>query len=255
MSPALLSALRRWISRAFVASLFLFALAGWRKGRLVGPPEIRPELLREPVQAATDRAPFSFPYRGKECRVRPVAEYELWGLVVSHNNIHSMADIYHDRSSVDTKDLCVVWGDNLQRDDYLRATFKSGPFTCYVTWTDGVKLAMNEISNNHLITRDAAIRDAIAGVQIGDQVHLKGLLVDYQMEDWEKFWRRTSTTRNDSGCEVVLVEELDVLQRGTPGWYALWHLSGALLVLLPVAWGVVFWKQAGADPLALGQLD
>ncbi len=255
MSPALLAALRRWISRAFVLSLLLFALAGWRKGRLAGPAAMRPELLQEPIQQPTDREPFSFPYRGKQCRVRPVAEYELWGLVVSHNNIHSVADIYHDRSSVDTKDLCVLWGHNLERDDYLHATFKSGPFTCYVSWNDGTRLAMNEVSNNHMITRDPAIRDAIDGVQVGDQVHFKGLLVDYQMEDWDRFWRRTSTTRDDSGCEVVLVEELEVLERGTPVWYGLWHLAGALLVLLPVAWGVIFWKQAGADPVALGEID
>lgn len=254
MSPAALFALRRWIARAFVASLVLLALAGWRKGGLDGPAAIHPELLREPVQGPTERAPFSFEYRGKRCRVKPVASYELWGLVVSHNDVHSVADIYHDRSSVDTKDLCVVWGGNLERDDYRRATFSSGPWTCYVTWPAGVRVTMNQVSNNHLITDRPELRDAIARVQVGDQVHFAGLLVDYQMEDWETFWRRTSTTRDDAGCEVVFVEQLDVLGRGTPGWYALWRLAESALVLLPIAWGIVFWIEAGRDPVGLGRM-
>ena len=99
--------------------LLVLAVAGWRKGTLVPPPEILPELLQEPAQGATDRAPFSFDYKGKQCRVRPVASYELWGLVVSHNDIKSVADIYHDTSSVDTKDLCVLWGESLRHGDFI----------------------------------------------------------------------------------------------------------------------------------------
>jgi hypothetical protein len=242
----------RW---TFVAALGLLALSGWRKGALVGPRGIRPELLQEPLQLATDRKPFTFDYRGKQCRVQPVATYELWGLVVSHNDIHSVADIYHDTSSVDTKDLCVVWGESLRHTDYLRASYKSGPFTCYVSWRGVLpSLDMANVGNNHMITDSPAVREAIGRVHVGDQVHFKGLLVNYQMEDWESFWRRTSTSRTDSDCEVVYVEELEILARGTPGWYTLWRLATVLLVAAPLVYLWLFWRESGKDSVKLGEL-
>jgi len=251
----LFSTLRPILRWSFFAALAVLLLAGWRKGALVGPNQVRPELLQEPLQLATDRPPFTFDYRGKQCRVKPVASYELWGLVVSHNDIHSVADIYHDTSSVDTKDLCVLWGESLQNRDYLRATFKSGPFTCYVSWSEPLPgLRMDGIGNNHMITDSPAVRQAIARVRVGDQVHFRGLLVNYQMEDWEGFWRNTSTVRTDSGCEVVYVEDLEILERGTPGWYLLWRLAIGVLIAVPVVYAVLFFRESGRDSVKLGEI-
>jgi hypothetical protein len=203
------------------------------------------DLLQQPVQEDTSRQPFSFTYKGRECRVRPVASYELWGLVVSHNNISSIADIYHDSTSVDTKDLCVIWGENLESRDFQRVDYSSGPWTCHFSYPQGVKFIHKALSNNHLITDDPDIRRSISRVNVGDQVHLRGLLVDYQMNDWQDFWRQTSTVRKDTGCEVVYVEELQILRRGTPGWYATYRLGRVLLVLLPLAYLLVIWLEAG----------
>lgn len=237
---------RRRLGRAWLGCLVLLLLASWRKGELAPPEEIEPALRSEPTQTATARAPFEFSYRGRACRVRPVAEYELWGLVVSHNDIHSVADIYHGRSSVDTKDLCVVWGGNLSRDDYRRVEFDSGPFTCYFEFEQGVRFEMSEASNNHLITDREDVRRCIASVRVGDQIHLRGQLVDYQMDDWEDFWRQTSTIRYDTGCEVVYVETIEVLRRGTPVWYALATLAWTGLFAGAAAWLLLFsWEAAG----------
>ena len=231
-----LEKLRLWSGRGILAAAALLALSWWLKGRLPAPAEIRPDSLQEPAQAETARGPFSFAYKGRECRVRPVAEYEITGVVVTHNDIHSLADIYHDATSVDTKDLCIVWGGNLERGDYLAVDFWSGPFTCYARWPAGRRFDLAGISNSHLIADDASVRRAIAGVRIGDQVRLRGLLVDYQMDDWEGFWRRTSTRRDDGDCEVLFVESVAVLTRGTPGWYRLFGLARALLLALPLLW-------------------
>lgn len=230
------SGVTRVLGALLVVSLALVT-SGWLfKGELAPPAAMRPELGRDPVQTPTSEEPFSFVYKGKECRVRPVAEYELWGLVVSHNDIESVADIYHDSTSVDTKDLCVIWGANLERPDYRRVEFRSGSFTCYFRYPPGVHFSLRSGSNNHLITDRPEIRDRIASVRVGDQVHLKGLLVDYQMDDWRDFWRRSSTVRTDSGCEVVFVRELEILERGTPGWYLAYRLGWLGLILVPAAY-------------------
>ena len=77
-----------------------------------------------------------------------------------------------------------------------------------------------------------------------NQVRLNGLLVDYQMEDWQSFWRKSSTTRSDNQCEVVFLEELEVLRRATPGWYAAFAWGKRLLLLIPVLYVFVFWLEA-----------
>jgi hypothetical protein len=247
--------IRRLIRPLFLGALAVTATAWFFKGGLVGPEEVRPVLLQTPQQEVIEKEPFSFEYKGKECRVEPVASYEQWGLVVSHNNIHSVADIYHDSTSVDTKDLCVIWGTNLESTDYQQVEFKSGPWTCYFSYSHGVNFHHNGLGNNHLITDDPAIRRAVDRVRVGDQVHLKGMLVNYQMEDWREFWRRTSITREDNGCEVVYLQEVDVLRRGTPGWYALFRLGWISLLFLPLAYLALMWMEAGReDTTTLGRL-
>ena len=253
--PALsLYSIRRLIGPLLAGAVALTAVAWIMKGRLVTSAEIEATLLQEPVQGATARDTFEFEYKGQQCRVEPVAAYELWGLVVSHNNIESLADMYHDSTSVDTKDLCVIWGGNLEGDDFREVEYTSGSWTCYFQYPMGVKFAHYELGNNHLITDSPEIRDQIARVRVGDQIRMKGLLVDYQMDDWKAFWRRSSRVRTDTLCEVVFVEELEILQRGTPGWYSAFRIGKGLIVALPVLYLIVFWLEAGSSNSRLGQL-
>lgn len=214
-----------------------------QKGAFIDSGEAHPLLREKPIQVDVERETFEFVYKEKVCRVRPVAEYDLRGLVVSHNDIESFADMVHDSTSVDTKDLCVIWGPNLERDDFHRVDFRSGQFTCYFSYPSGVEFNHWALSNNHLITDSDVIREAIAAVRVGDQVRLTGMLVDYQMEDWGSFWRRTSTTRKGANCEVLFVETLEVLKQGTPGWYAAhaWAGRGLVVTILLYA-GFVWWE-------------
>lgn len=247
--------LRRLVGPLWLVALTVTVISWFFKGDLVGPENVDPALLQVPRQEIVDRDPFSFDYKGKQCRVEPVATYELWGLVVSHNNIHSVADIYHDSTSVDTKDLCVIWGANLETSDYQQVGFKSGPWTCYFKYPSGVRFHHNGLGNNHLISDNPVIRRTLDRVRVGDQIRLKGLLVDYQMDDWQGFWRRTSKRRDDNDCEVVYLEEAEVLHRGTPGWYTFYRLGWITLLLLPVAYLVLMWIEAGQeDTSTLGRL-
>jgi hypothetical protein len=236
---------RRTVAHGFLAALLLLAASWYAKGRPIAPERIDPALRRDPVQRATSRPPFTFEYAGRACRVRPVAEYELRGLVLSHNDVESFADIYHDASSVDTKDLCVLWGSSLETADFHQVDVSSGPFTCYFRYPSGIRFDPEELANNHLITADPAIRERLAGLHVGDQVAIAGLLVDYQMDDWGTFWRETSTVRDDDDCEVVFVERLEVLRSGAPGWNRAYRASWTLLGALPVVYVVVLWIEAG----------
>ncbi len=222
----------RLLNGSMIFFLLLLPAAWWMKGALPSHKQILPPLLQEPIQGTTDRKEFSFAYAGERYRVKPVASYELWGLVVGHNSVGAIWDIYHTSDSVDTKDLGVIWGSNLRDDQFHQVTMWSGSWTINWSYPAGVNFNHSAIANNHLITDNPATRRKIAAVRIGDQIHFKGVLVNYQAGSTPDFWRNSSLTRSDSGgtaCEVVFVDEIEVLKRGTPVWYALFTLC---------AWGL-----------------
>ena len=230
--------IQRVLSAGVVFALAVTTLAFWQKGALVDYTDIEPALLKDPVQGNTTREDFTFGYREDTYTVHPVAEYELWGLVVSHNDTTGFGDIYHDSDSVDTKDLSVIWGKNLRNNDFHKVEFWSGSFTCYWKYPGGVTLHPDSISNNHLVTSKPELRDTIEQVRVGDQVHIKGMLVNYQTPKHPDFWRKSSTSRTDSGnyaCEVVFAEEVEILRRGTPFWYAIYPVGWLLLGLALLA--------------------
>jgi len=228
-------ALRRLSAIGLLLAAALWGLARWMEDSLPGPDRVLPSIGFAPLQGPTDAVPFEFEYKGKRCEVRPVASYEITGLVVSHNDIRSFSDIYHDAA-------------------YRDVEFWSGPFTCYWSRLPETRFRRSEISNNHLITDRPEIREALEGVHRGDQVRLRGLLVDYRMEDWGDFWRRSSTTRRDALCEVVFLEELDVLERHRPSWHAAGRTAKALLVLFPLVWIGVAIVDARRGRSPLGRL-
>ncbi len=224
----------------------LMAWAGaWQQSRqLPERPAIRAELLQEPLQRETSRPQFGFSYRGGDYVVQPVASYELYGLVVTHNDTTGLADITHDENSVDTKDLCVLWGANLERDDYRQITFESTPTWCHWSWRSAdIRFDETAIANNHLVTDSDALRAALDRVHVGDQIRLKGMLVNYTDTRYPGAWRNSSTRRTDGGggaCEVVFFEELEVLvPHAVRAWQVRrvlpWIAGALLLAILVVA--------------------
>lgn len=220
--------IHKLLNTIFVLIMIAIAIAFFLKKDLPPKAEILNDVYKAPIQTDTTEPAFSFGYRNDSYKVTPQADYELWGLVITHNNIGKIGDIYHTEDSVDLKDVCVVWGDNLETESYLKGKYKSGSWTCYwnfENYKDYRAFNENEIANNHLITSDPVIQNIIRNLKIGDQIHLKGNLVNYENEktSWK---RKTSMTREDTGntaCEVVFVDELEVLKSSNKHWYQIYH--------------------------------
>lgn len=236
---------QRNLTVLLVLAVIATGLAWQRKKSLPALDYVDPTLLREPEQSATQRAGFSFQHSGTLYEVAPVASYDLRGLVVTHNDIDAFWDIYHDESSVDTRDICVVWGDNLTSDDIHSVKFWSTAWTCHFEYPYGKKINAHQVSNNHLITDNPQIRKSIGKLRVGDQVRMRGLLVNYR-EAGSEFWRETSTDRTDSGanaCEVVFVEQLDILKSGNAQWYTLFNMARrSILALIVAKLLLLFWS-------------
>ncbi|MEA1963317.1 MAG: hypothetical protein U9M94_03730 [Patescibacteria group bacterium] len=230
------------LSVCFLLVLILLICAFFLKRKYPHLSELLPELKNYPIQEATVRENFSFDYRNTKYNVIPLAEYELWGMVVTHNNINTWYNFYHDKDSVNIKDLCVVWGDNIETGAYMAMKFKSGEWTCYTKYKRPVnrelvfKYNHDNLSNNHLLTDNPEVRQKIRNAKIGDQIYLKGFLAAYgEYGTDEKYYRSSSMSRTDHGnhsCETVFVEDFEILKKANTVWYLIYSIGKYVLLLI-----------------------
>lgn len=221
----------------FAASLFL-------RNRLPDKGLILEPLLQNPIQSEDGVAePFEVERQGFAYTVTPLYSYELWGMIVSYHHSSSFIDISHKKWNdyLNTKDICVLWGRNVETGIYERMSFKNRDFTCYYRTPDRETAEIfteNALSNNHLLPADTLVADIVLKARKGDQVHFKGWLVSYGIKD-AAYARRSSTVRSDRGngaCEVVYVTEFEILRAANAEWRALHRTS---LVLTVLALGVL----------------
>jgi hypothetical protein len=216
-----------------------FAVSFFTRNRLPGPGAVLESLRQEPVQTADGLPePFEATRKNVTYTVTPLAAYELWGLVVSYHHSASFIDISHKQWNdfLNTKDVCVIWGKNVETGVYKRMTFRNRDFTCYFRYPDretGELFAERCLSNNHLLPGDPLVADTVLRARKGDQIHLKGWLVSYGVKG-TPYARRSSLSRTDRGngaCEVVYVDEFEILKPANPAWRAVSKLSLVLGVI------------------------
>lgn len=208
--------------------------------------DIHPFVLNDPEQFETEEDDYTFDYYKNKYLIEPVAEYTLSGVVVSHNNIHAFGDIYHDESSVDIKDICVIWGKNTELLPFESFTFYSEPWSCHVetkSTHEWSKFNLDNLSNTHLLSASPIIRKELEKVSIGDQVHLRGMLINYCHALSPSSKRKSSTIRTDTGngaCEVMMVTDFQMLKKNPHSRDSLRQVSRFFLVLSFIAYVSLF---------------
>jgi len=203
----------------------------------------------EPAQTETDQPAFTAVIDGYTYAITPRASYDIAGLVVSHHRGDALFNMYHAADPGNVEDVCVVWGEVIANGSYRKVSFSSGEFTCYYSWSGVLTPPFNpeRMSNNHVIPADGDIARRIRAIRAGDQIRMRGLLVDYAVSSGGRdvFTRRTSLTRKDTGngaCEILYVTEMEVIRPGhhldtVAARYA-WYASLGLLVALGAVWFV-----------------
>ncbi|MCD6550194.1 hypothetical protein J7K24_01460 [bacterium] len=227
----------------FLISIIVVGMSFFEKNKLPSQKEILEQLYQDPVQTETSIAPFEREVGGIIYKITPLYNYELYGLIVSTHSSRSIAAYYHNKYEdfINIKDICVVWGENIRRETYRLSKFKSGPFTCYVKrkgFFDN-----SSFSNNHLLTENKEIAKKISKAEKGDQVYLKGYLVEYSRKNG--FTRRSSTIRTDRGCEVIYVTNFQILKRANPYWHIAYTTSKYLTVIFLMVLFVIFFIEIG----------
>ncbi len=220
------------------SSCALLLVAFWNRNDIPSGVGYHPELREEPRQRRTRKRPFETDYEGITYQVNPQYEYDLYGMVVSYRH-HDGESTMHKMSNdhLNTADVCVVWGDNLDADLLSKLKFWNGIFTCNVSTSDSAawsRFDMNQLSNNHLISADDFLRRQIENAKVGDQIRIKGWLASYGGAGAPV--RGTSTTRTDAGngaCETIFVDQFAVLVSPFRPWRAaLWGASVVLMLSL-----------------------
>lgn len=186
------------------------------------PPEYRiSELLQQdPLQTETQAERFEYINNEQiEIYVKPLYDYEISGLVVSDNGSYSWwSQFFPQMLGSRIKDLCVAWGDNVQSMENLqKIKFWNTNYTCYTQWRGGADAPTfnaTQFSNNHLISADPKVRRKILSAKKGDQITIKGMLVEYGDAQTQRVERVSSVVRTDDGngaCETIYVKESEVV--------------------------------------------
>ena len=221
-----------------VLSSLVLVISAWNRNAIPGALELVPGVEEEPLQTPARRKPFEVVFENTLYKVKPKYRYAIEGVVVSFRH-HDGNSRMHRRSNdhLNMLDVCVVWGSNADPALLNKLKFWNGIFTCNVQTRDREAweaFDMYALSNNHLISDEAAVRDSVTDLKIGDQVRISGWLASYGAGTGDE--RGTSTTRQDTGngaCETIYVEEFAITQKGLSGWrVAMWSSLAALLVSL-----------------------
>jgi hypothetical protein len=222
-----------------IISLVWLLVSFWNRNELPGSIDYVAAVANEPQQTETDRQPFDAAWSGIDYRVDPQYDYDLVGMVVSfrhHDNNSRMHRLANDHLNM--LDVCVVWGNNTDGAQLDKIDFWNGIFTCNVRTRDQdawESFDMNQLSNNHLVSNDADIRERVRRIRIGDQVRVQGVLASYVSPGGR---RGTSTTRTDTGdgaCETIYVDRFEIVKNAVSFWRISMYVSLAVLLVGMVA--------------------
>ena len=148
--------LERIFKGVFVIAVVALGVSFFQKDKLPGPEFFSEAVLSDPLQTPTYRAPFKTQVNDQAYTITPLFDYHLNGVVVTDYESGSLGDIYHHRQWKDflnVKDLCIVWGKNVQSEVFRKLRYSSGPWTCFFQIPDrhtGKQFRGDHLSNNHI---------------------------------------------------------------------------------------------------------
>ncbi len=241
--------LKKFVGGVFLVSLIIMIISILNKDRLPGKEEILDELYNEPLQTEISMAPFTVEKRGVAYLIKPLFNYELYGMVVTYHHSYVWWDTEHKDDFINTKDICVIWGDNIASEIYKKMKFSSGSWTCYYDFSSGsscaeaAKFRDTCLSNNHVLLADDRLNRLIMDAERGDQIYIKGYLVSYTQPKWGDFERRSSTTRKDNLCEVIYVTDFKILKKANYMWRLLYKVSKYMVILCVILLALMHYKD------------
>lgn len=241
--------LERLFKYLFILCALVAGMSHYYKDRWPEPDYYEQSALQPPLQTETNRASFSIEANAVRYTINPKFDYELFGVVVSYSNADGFTNIWHHKrwqDFINVRDLCVIWGKNVESAVYKNMKFHSDSWTCWASWPDqatGAAFTMNALSNTHIVTDNDALKAKLMQAEPGDLIYFNGVLAEY-VNHAAGYTRGTSTTRNDTGqgaCETIFIDNFDIIKKANPGlrklaktfnWLTLLTLIGFIVMFL-----------------------
>lgn len=204
--------------------------------------------LGDPQQQPTRQSGFETRVNGESYLIDPKFDYRLDGVVVSYHDADDFSDIWHHgnwRDFINLRDLCVVWGSNVETGVYRQMDFHNDSWTCWFSWPNreiGERFQKTQLSNNHLLIDDEALKQQLMQAEPGDQIRLTGMLAEYR-NPANGFFRSTSTTRNDTGngaCETIYVTDFEIVRKANPNLRLSYSIAKWTAVLSLIGIAILF---------------
>jgi hypothetical protein len=205
--------------------------------------------LSDPIQQPTRQDSFTTRVNGENYLIKPIFDYELDGVIVSYHNADDFSDIWHHgrwKDFINLRDLCVIWGRNVENGVYLDMDFHNDSWTCWFSWPNSEvrdRFQDTQLSNNHVLIDDETIKTEFMKSEAGDHIRLKGVLAEYSNPS-SKFFRSSSTTRFDTGngaCETIYVTDFEIVRKANQElrlfysiakWTAIISLAGVIILFI-----------------------
>ncbi len=237
----------RLVLLVFLSGLGVAIWSHWKKDQLPPPGFYDTAQLEAPLQTPTDSRPFEIEAQGIRYTIEPLFDYRLEGVVVSLHDADELGGIYHFKEwkdFINIRDLCVVWGDNVATGVFREMQYRNSTWTCWISTDDALaarRFAWDQLSNNHLLSHDPAIQEAIKSAEIGDRIRLTGQLARYSHAGG--FSRGSSVTRTDTGngaCETIHVDRFEIVRKSNTGWRLTYRVSVAVTLAALLGLAVLF---------------
>lgn len=244
-----------FLSKLLAVSLIVWGFSYWRSLKVPMNISGIENMQKEPQQTTTSLPAFDKQTNGHSYKIEPLFDYEIWGLVVSGHNSDSWLDSDHEswNDYINTKDLCIIWGGNVINPHLQKLNFRNGNWTCYVSTKSSEawqNFKMDQLSNNHIIPATSEIEKLVAEASVGDEVHIKGHLVNYSVNQGPA--RKSSTVRTDrenGACEIIYVKEFTTFVKHNKFWVMTARLSKILsgLLILAIVFVMFVFPLMGRD--------
>ena len=116
-------------------------------------------------------APIYLKFENQLYSLYPRATYAIEGLIVSQHRSDSFFDLAHaaSKDTLNSRDICTVWGQTLTVGAYSDVEFWSGDWTCnyqYSSIETAAVFKTDEVSNTHVLAKDPAIRAKLASLEV-----------------------------------------------------------------------------------------
>ena len=231
--------MKKLLRNMIIVSAIITGLAYYKSTKLPPFSHIDQIMKKDPVQInIANPKSFQVEHKDEIYTIEPKAEYEIYGLIVSQNDFDDGFNIDSRQDTFNSKDIGLIWGENLANDNYLSCRFWNNQYVLEWRYKGGKAISPSHISNSHLVSATEAIKKQVHRMDKGDQIHIKGKLVNYTKTiNGRDFTRKTSLNRTDKGmgaCEVIYVEELYIIKANPPFWGLFYIIMLSSTILLTI---------------------